>query len=143
VPAGPQVEYSDLPPERLAKIEGNIALFQDQAEDVLGEPVRLGREGVEYLDGFINRQRERFDEAGRSRLSAVLGCYLGGCILAQYGGRWVQDEAGLGIAINPDLVVFPLNKAGKHLENGPEDSVLSFFDTIPHADRLSSLRKTS
>ena len=137
------IRYADLAAERLAMIEGNIRLVQEQAEEASGKSLRLGREGAEYLDGFINRQRERFDEPGRSKLGGVLGCYLGGCILAHYGGRWVQDEAGLGIEVKPDLVVFPLNKVRSQLENGPGDSVLAFFDTIAHADAISSLRKPS
>jgi hypothetical protein len=141
--AGSPAAPSDLSPERLAMIEGNIRLVQEQAEEASGKPLRLGREGAEYLDGFINRQRERFDEPGRSKLGGVLGCYLGGCILAHYGGRWVQDEAGLGIEVKPDVVVFPLNKVRSQLENGPGDSVLAFFDTIAHADAISSRRKPS
>ncbi len=59
----------------------------------------------------------------------MAGCYIGEALIAEIGGRWVQDPAhGLGVQLPSDLIAFPFAKAAKHFANGIEDSVLSFFE---------------
>ena len=61
----------------------------------------------------------------------MAGCYLGAALIAEAGGRWVQEpEHGLGVELAPSFVAFLFAKAAKQFANGLEagDSVLSFFD---------------
>ena len=134
--------YAEPSPAQFEAIEGNTRLLTEGFTELSGESLTPGRAGgsfgagvidgqpgVVFLDGVIDRQRERGDEAPRERLADMARCYLGASLIAEAGGHWVQDpEYGLGVEILPDLVAFPFAKAAKHFANGREDSVLSFFD---------------
>lgn len=121
--------YSEPSREQAEAIAGNARLLTEAFTDLSGESLPPSRAGVVFLAGFIERQRERGDEAQRAKLADMAACYLGEALIAEIGGRWVQDPAyGLGVELTPDLVVFPFAKASKHFANGAEDSVLSFFD---------------
>lgn len=86
---------------------------------------------VEWLDGFIERQRERMSPDEAVNISQMLGCFLGECIIENFGGEWQQTEHGLGVIFSDGNAGFPLNKVEKQFKNGAEDSVLSFYQTIP------------
>lgn len=123
--------YADPSPQQAEAIAGNVRLVTDAFTNLAGESLSPGRAGVVFLEGFIERQRVRGDEAQRAQLADMAGCYLGAALLAEVGGRWVQDgELGLGIELAPTFVAFPFAKAAKQFANGLEagDSVLSFFD---------------
>lgn len=85
---------------------------------------------VEWLDGYIGRIREAFaDDQGN--LPVFFGAFLGEALRREHGGCWIEDEDGnLGLEIQPRFVVFPVNKASKHLANGDGDSILSFHRTV-------------
>ena len=85
---------------------------------------------VEWLDGYIERNRETWDESTRERLGSVLGSFLGECVRANYGGTWEMTENGLAIVFDDGNGVFPFNKINKHIANGPDDSIASFYSTI-------------
>ena len=61
----------------------------------------------------------------------MAGSFLGEALVRQHGGRWVEDGHGWGVELRPGAVAFPFAKARKHLEDGPEDSVLSFYTVFP------------
>src|SRR4051812_33179907 len=117
----PQSHRTDVTPDVAQLIDGD------------GAP---GRAGVEYWNGFIERQRATqdspIDDADRERIANVEGCYVGAALIAERGGRWVEDGDDTGVEISPRLVVYPINKARKHIQNGAEDGILSMFDTVPH-----------
>lgn len=92
---------------------------------------------VEWLDGYIERNRENFDEETINRLVGVLGSFLGECICRNFGGEWSQDENGLAVKFDENNAVFPFNKIEKQFRNGAEDSILSFYQTIPVIFNLS------
>ncbi|MEQ9490549.1 MAG: hypothetical protein RIM72_16315 [Alphaproteobacteria bacterium] len=60
-----------------------------------------------------------------------LGSYLGKCIIETYGGSWQRIEGDVCVAFDNRSCVFPFAKIAKHLENGREDSVHSFFTLLP------------
>ena len=115
----------DLADRIRANAELVIGQFPDQG---LG----YNKESVEWLDGFIERQRERLDAQQAAGLSQTLGCFLGECIRQNFGGEWQQNEHGLGVVFSDGNACFPLNKVGKQFANGREsgDSVLGFYDSI-------------
>ncbi|HUR97456.1 MAG TPA: hypothetical protein VMZ26_05240 [Pyrinomonadaceae bacterium] len=41
-----------------------------------------------------------------------------------------MTETGLALLFDPGNGVFPFNKINKQIENGPEDSVSSFYNSI-------------
>ncbi len=88
-------------------------------------------EGVRWLDGFIDGQRNEATEEVKRKLSTTLGSYLGECIRQTYGGDWVQDaEYGLSVRITGGLSVFPFNKVQMQLAAGEGDSVLDLFTAL-------------
>jgi hypothetical protein len=60
-----------------------------------------------------------------------LGCFLGECICRNFGGEWQETEYGPAVVFSDGNACYPLNKVGKQFANGADDSVLSFYQTIP------------
>ena len=93
------------------------------------------QESVEWLEGYIERLRKsgEFDDVEvKNKLISVFGSFLGECVVRCYGGTWRQDDAGVWcVAFNDDNMVFPFAKIAKQMENGMEDSIVSFFTVIP------------
>jgi hypothetical protein len=88
---------------------------------------------VAWIDGFIERNRERFAEKDIDRVASMLASVVGECMIAVYGGSWVFNEkqGEWGIDLGEGLgTAFPASKIAKHLRNGSEDSVLSFFEVV-------------
>lgn len=88
---------------------------------------------VEWLDGYINRNRHVFSGDQKYGWAVAFGYILGEAVIRVFGGRWVQDErfADEWVVELPDSLgkANPIGKAYKHLDD-PTDSVLSFFDVI-------------
>jgi hypothetical protein len=94
----------------------------------------LNRESVEWVEGYIERQRAQpgYDAKIVSGLVNVLGSFLGECVIAATGGSWQWSEEmnAPGILFGNNTYVFPFVKVGKLFANGLEggDSILSFYD---------------
>lgn len=114
--------------------------FRGLADDMLGRLVKsgassdYGRELVEWLDGFIERNRHLWgEEEHANRVANNLGAVLGECLRAAYGGNWSFHEqfGEWGIDLGSTFgTVFPAAKVYKQVTNGPEDSILSLFDVV-------------
>ena len=114
-----------------AAIQGNVQLVQDELLKEAGVAPDNWPDAVLYLSDFLDRQRARTDAADTERLAQTIGCYLGEAIVQHYDGQWVLDEAqGVGVDVD-GLHAFPLNKTAKHLRNGNDDNINSFFSVIP------------
>lgn len=87
------------------------------------------QESVEWIDGYIERNREKWDEHTKDQLKNVLGSFLGVCIERTMNARWEEDEYGQALIFSDGNRAYPLNKTGKHIENGSDDSILSFYST--------------
>lgn len=122
--------------ERLRRIRANAQLAFEQlraASDL--QSFGFDEPSVRWLEGYIERQRAREPAPDFIRkLSTVLGCYLGECIIQTYGGHWSDDEQyGLCVAFDERNAAFPLAKVQKQLENGTDagDGIYGFFTSIP------------
>jgi hypothetical protein len=113
------------------RIKQNAQLVVSIAEKQLDTKIAYDREGVAWLDGYIQRQHEHGDPKNHEGLINTLGSFFGECIIATYGGEWQQTEYGWSVTFANQNAAFPFAKVSKHLENGSEDSVLSMFDSIP------------
>jgi len=87
---------------------------------------------VEWVDGFVERQRVRFQGEEAQGLVNVIGAFLGECVIANHGGRWREDEHGWGVFFDDGNAAYPFAKVRKQFDNGREggDSVHSFYETI-------------
>src|SRR5262249_60335679 len=71
----------------------------DTFNQELGVTLRYDAESVEYLDGYIARNRAGIRKRTDGRYGGVvdtIGSFLGECIIANYGGEWEQSGTGGG-----------------------------------------------
>lgn len=91
------------------------------------------RPTVEWLGGYIDRNRDVLSEDMKYGWALAFGYIVGEAMVRVLGGRWVQDDrfADEWVVELPDGVgkANPIGKAYKHL-NSPHDSVSSFFDLV-------------
>src|SRR5436190_23483653 len=115
-----------------SRIRANAELVREVAREKLGVEIQYDEDGVRWLDGYIDDQRDEAAQDLKDRLPSTLGSYLGECVRLTYGGEWLQDaQTGWMVKINDKLSVYPFNKVRKQLNNAEGDSVLAFFRTIP------------
>jgi hypothetical protein len=114
-------------------IKKNAELVIKQLGPLSGIEFGLNRASVEWVEGFIERQRAREDfDPDAGNLDSVLGSFLGECIIANARGEWQSSDLyGWGIAFSGDDWAFPFAKVEKAFRNGVAggDSILSFYDT--------------
>ncbi len=65
-------------------IAGNTRLLTEMFTNLAGKSLPPSRAGMVFLDGFIERQRGRGDEA---QLADMAACYFGEALIAEVGGR--------------------------------------------------------
>lgn len=114
-------------------LRANADLTLRTLHEKLDVDLRYDRASVEWVSGYIERIREGRDPSSLDGLVNNLGAFLGECVIANFGGRWVRDELGIAIYFDDDgrNAVFPLSKVRKQLLNGAPDSILALYDTIP------------
>lgn len=116
---------------QLENIRKNAELVIKVIGENNGVELAFDAGSVEWLDGFIERQRENADDEKIRSLSSVLGSFLGECIINNFGGQWEQTENGLAVRFDDGNAAFPFNKTEKQFRNGSDDSIFSFYQTIP------------
>jgi len=114
-------------------IRGNAALVLDELGPVSGLEFGYDAQSIAWVDGYIERQRERFagtDEA--ARLVSVLGSYLGEAIIDAAGGAWeVHERDEIGVRFESGDWCFPFSKVAKQFAHGQDDggdSILAFYN---------------
>jgi hypothetical protein len=123
----------------LPQVRANAALVVEKFGRQSGlDPFAYTPESIDYLDGFLERQRALVtaSEASVNKFVSLLGAYLGECIIATYGGQWQESPEGLSISIRTAThyhVLRPFHKVYKRIANGSEDSLTFYFrEFIPH-----------
>ena len=96
-----------------------------------GVDLSYDREGVKWVDGFVERMRSQLPPEKHTNVSIPLAEFVGECIVQTYGGTWKQRDKIWGVHIKEDVWVCPGAKVAKQFANGHSDSVLSFFECIP------------
>ncbi len=117
----------------------NIFNLTDLVIQTLGplSGIRFGLniESVEWVDGFIERQRRLadFDQNKIEGLVNTLGSFLGEALRTSAGGKWswIESQQTIGLLLPGGGVVFPFNKVRKQLVNGAEagDSIAGFYSS--------------
>ena len=117
--------------KQLTAIRSNADLVIEQLDQTSDISFGTDAASVEWLEGFIERQRIR-QNTDVEGLVATLGSYLGEAVIAATGGEWDEsDELGLSVLFPNGDRCFPFNKVRKQFEQGVEagESVSSFYDT--------------
>lgn len=113
------------------KIQTNAQLVIDKVGKQLGVELAYDEKSIEWVDGFINRNREGLDSHARHNLTHTLGAFLGETIVKTYVGQWTFDaDRGWGVEIGDRMTVFPFVTTQDHFENGSEDSIAAFYKSI-------------
>lgn len=119
---------------RLAMILGNSALVVEELGPISGlAGFGYGPESVAWVDGYIERQRQRMDDPDAvSSLVSVLGSYLGEAIIKAAGGVWdVHERDEIGVRFDNGDWCFPFSKVAKQFACGTAESgesILSFYN---------------
>ena len=115
------------------QIKRNAELVIRQMTRVCGFAFGYDARSVAWLDGYIERQRARADITREltDGLVNVFGSYLGECIIRSYGGYWENVEGHWRVSFDEKNSAYPFAKVAKQFDNGPEDSIKSFFEVIP------------
>lgn len=115
--------------------------FENLAEQVKNQlGLDYDTESVKFIEGFIERQRNSFDNEQRKGLVNSIGSFVGQCVIRNYGGHWQVDQEteAICVAFDDKNKIFPIAKAAKQFENGLEDSVYSFYTCIPRVFKIES-----
>ena len=112
-------------------LRANADLVVRTMRDKLDTELTFDQAGVDWVDGYIERLRGSLDPANRSGITSTLASFVGESIIRTFGGAWVEIEGSWGVQVSPRVWACPFAKVRKQFENGPEDSVSSFFRCIP------------
>jgi|AGTN01.2.fsa_nt_gi hypothetical protein len=113
-------------------IRKNAELVVTQMQPFVDFPFGYTPDSVEFIEGFIERQRADATPELTNKLINTLGSFLGQAVIFCYGGEWRELNGDWAIAFDEDSMVFPFNKVRKQFANGLDDSINSFFTAIPH-----------
>jgi hypothetical protein len=91
---------------------------------------------VEWLDGYIERNRSTLAQHTIDALIEIFGSFLGECIRHKYGGKWVKRNGDYAVQFENTSAVFPLAKVEKQFKNGYMDSILGLYTLLPHLFKL-------
>jgi hypothetical protein len=94
---------------------------------------------MKFIEGFIERQKNKFDQEQQKGLINSIGAFVGQCVIKNYGGQWEMDKElnSLCVSFDSKNKVYPFAKTSKQFENGLEDSVYSFYEMIPFLFKLN------
>lgn len=122
----------DNEPSVEEKLKANSELLIRTIHEKLNIRLDYNAEGVEYVDGYIERIRLNRSPETFGTLSSVFGSYVGECIRHEFGGEWKMIDGEWGIAFDDHNAAFPITKARKQLHNGHSggDSVYSLYTSI-------------
>jgi len=117
------------------RISANVQLAMEKLGPLSGIDFGLNRESVAWVEGFVERQRERpdFDAARIDGLVSVIGSFLGECVVVETGGRWqVGGDGNWGVLLPSGATAYPFAKTRKQFLNGlaEGDSIASFYSVV-------------
>lgn len=133
----------NVDPERLAMLRANAALAIDEFRKLSsGTPFGYDKECVAWVEGLIERLRERKERVGD--LVSVIGSYLGEAIIANAAGQWFESDTGeLGLQLTNGDAAFSFAKVHKLFDNGLEggDSMASLYGIAIKLLAIGKLRE--
>lgn len=117
---------------RRALIANNVKLALSELGRLCGDEFGLDDASVDWVDGFIERQRVRADvQRDPGALLSVIGSYLGEAIIVATGGHWAEDaQAAIVVEFANGDWCAPFAKVAKQFEVGHAggESIAEFYD---------------
>ncbi len=114
------------------KIQANAEFVIRTMRESLGVELGYDAKSVQWVDGYIERQRNTGNPALVEQLVSVLGSFVGECIRHEFGGEWTLVDGSWGIMFRPNNIAYPINKVAKQFKDGVEngESVYGFYTAI-------------
>ena len=139
-------KHEGAPVERAEPLDdASVARINSYAETVLAT-LQRGTPEASYDGGSVERLAKdltansaRYSADQRVQVANMYGAFLGRSIIATYpefAGTWVRWKGDIGIELANGgnglrKILFPINKAFKHIENGQADSIFGLFAAVP------------
>ncbi|HEU4557798.1 MAG TPA: hypothetical protein VFS20_08105 [Longimicrobium sp.] len=95
-----------------------------------GGPAEYGDEMIAFVDQFVEQTRP-VDPDLLDQYTTLIGAVLGESIIASFGGAWAATAEGWAVRFDERSQVLPFERARKHLQDGPDESVLTLFRSVP------------
>lgn len=140
--------HTNPKPENGAPDNETLRTIKDNAEFVIEHlsnalvPFKFGynAKSLQWVDAYINRLGSNgrlTDEQTLDAFTFAFGSFLGEAIIHNAGGKWKYIDGILGVFMPDGNSVYPMDKARKHLINGPDDSIYALYETILALPSLS------
>lgn len=119
--------------DQIQLIRKNAAFAVEEFGALTDFEFGFDRRSVEWLEGFVERQRERGGD--QYNMIGIIGSFLGEAIIAAAGGSWIAVNGTYALQFsNPgsEETCFPFAKVAKQFESGLADgeSILVFYDFV-------------
>lgn len=98
--------------------------------------IDFDRNGVAWLDGFMDWLREKDADLQDEKRIYALGSFYGVCIIETFGGRWTLANDSWKLVLDASPEIDPFLSIRLHLKGGRRNSVLQAFDAISTPARL-------
>jgi hypothetical protein len=111
-------------------IARNVQVALEELGPLVEGGLRLDRDGVAWVEGYLERLRGQRPLDPYGALASVLGSFLGQCLVEATGARWVHVEGRWAVVFANGAAAFPLDKVAKQVADGllAGESILSFYD---------------
>jgi hypothetical protein len=109
---------------------GEQLLWAMKATKACDLSLSYDRQSLDWLDGYIERNRHIFSEERRYHWAISFGYILGEAIIRAFGGTWEynQEYAEWMVNVGPSLFIAnPIGKVYKHLTESCS-TMTSYFD---------------
>jgi hypothetical protein len=136
-----QLKYKPIEAETLQLIDS----YSDQVMKMLRANIdpSLGfdEKAIKILSDDLEGGRHKYNEEKKNIIANMYGAFLGKAIVQTNlggSGKWVKYNNDVGIVFNENsetipFIALPINRAFKHIENGDEYSIYSYFMAMPAA----------
>lgn len=112
-------------------IRANAELAVATIRADLGVELSFDRDGVAWLDGYLNRLRGELSPSTAAGLVSVMGSYFGEAIVRTHNGTWIERPGSdwvVEVRRAYQVAVNVFTKVEKQLAGVEGESVLSLFD---------------
>lgn len=116
----------------LTQIQSNTQLVIDGMQEEHKVKLTLDGGSVQWLDSYVNQQRDLVTRELADQMTRGFGCFLGSAIIAQHGGTWVQHEQhGLSVELESGAIVLPFHTLARQFRHENKASIYVVFLTAP------------
>jgi hypothetical protein len=134
-----QLKYKPVDSETLQLIDSYSAQVLEMLRANVDASLSFDSKAVKILSDDLEAGRLRYTEENKNIIGNMYGAFLGKAIIHTHlggSGKWVTLNGDVGILWNEvsdtlPLIAFPMTRTFKHIAQGNEYSIYSYFLSIP------------